>query len=70
MNTTATPVVNFTRTVQGHELPKSVWLEPPKGDPMLAPLPLWSSTMMTNRKHTKMWMMLIKMCNGLSSSFQ
>jgi len=70
MNTTATPVVIFPSRVPGPELPKSVWLEPPKAAPMLAPLPRWSSTMITNRKQTKMWMMLIKICNSLSSSVQ
>jgi len=70
MNTTATPVVIFPSSVPGPELPKSVWLEPPKAAPMLAPLPRWSSTMMIKKMQTRTWIILIKICNSLSSSVQ
>jgi hypothetical protein len=70
MNTTATAVVIFPSRVPGPELPKSVWLEPPKAAPMLAPLPRWSSTMMIRKIQTMTWIMLIKICNVQTPSFQ
>ena len=43
MKTTATPVVILPKKVVAPELPKIVWLDPPKAAPMLAPLPVWSN---------------------------
>jgi len=34
--------------------PKSVWLEPPKTEPMLAPFPFWSNTITINAILTTM----------------
>ena len=39
MNRTAIPVVSLPRKLVGPLLPKTVWLEPPKAAPMLAPFP-------------------------------
>src|SRR4030067_1601397 len=44
MKIIATMVVILPRKVPGPLLPKTVWLEPPKTAPMLAPFPACSST--------------------------
>jgi hypothetical protein len=36
-------------------LPKTVWLEPPKAAPMLAPFPFCKSTIMTSAIQTTTW---------------
>ena len=39
MNIIAEAVVNFCKKDVAPELPKTVWLDPPKAAPMLAPFP-------------------------------
>ncbi len=48
MKMAAHTAVTLPSIVCGPALPKSVWLDdPPKEDPMAAPLPDWSNTAMT-----------------------
>jgi hypothetical protein len=44
MNMTAAATVILCKKDVAPELPKMVWLEPPKAAPMLAPFPFWSKT--------------------------
>jgi hypothetical protein len=44
MNITAAATVTFCKKDVAPELPKTVWLEPPKAAPMLAPFPFWTKT--------------------------
>jgi hypothetical protein len=59
MKTTATPVVILPKKVVAPELPKIVWLDPPKAAPMLAPLPVWSKTIRISPMQTITWMITI-----------
>jgi hypothetical protein len=59
MKTTATPVVILPKKVVAPELPKIVWLDPPKAAPMLAPLPVWSKTIRISPMQTIMWIITI-----------
>jgi hypothetical protein len=50
---TATPVVNLLRNPIAPELPKIVWLAPPKAAPISAPFPAWRRTIMIRAIQTK-----------------
>ena len=57
MNTTATAVVSLPSTVGVPIDPKTAWLpEPPKAEPISAPLPACSSTRPMMMRLTMMWM--------------
>jgi hypothetical protein len=53
INRTAIPVVILVRKFPAPELPKTVWLEPPKTAPTSAPLPVCRRTTQTMKKHAK-----------------
>ena len=53
MKTTATTVVILPKKVVAPELPKIVWLDPPKAAPMLAPFPVWSKTIRISPMQTR-----------------
>jgi hypothetical protein len=55
MNITAAATVILCRKDAAPELPKTVWLEPPKAAPMLAPFPFWSKTIMMRAMQTAIW---------------
>jgi hypothetical protein len=44
MKTAAATVVNFVRKVAAPPLPNTVWLDPPKAAPILAPFPVCKRT--------------------------
>jgi hypothetical protein len=50
---TATPVVNLLRNPIAPELPKIVWLAPPKAAPISAPFPAWRRTIIISAIQTK-----------------
>jgi hypothetical protein len=52
---TAVATVILLRKEVAPVLPKTVWLEPPKAAPMLAPLPFCNSTIMTSATQTITW---------------
>lgn len=55
MKMTAAAVVSWCKKLAGPRLPKTVWLEPPKAAPMLAPLPVWSRMMAIRARETITW---------------
>ena len=55
MKMIAAAVVSLCKKLAGPRLPKTVWLEPPKAAPMLAPLPVWSRMMAIRARETTMW---------------
>ena len=59
MKRMAATAVSFARKGAAPELPKTVWLEPPKAAPIPAPLPCCKSTMEIKAKHTSTWMTII-----------
>ena len=61
MKMTVDQVVALERTVAEPRGPNAVWLPmPPKAAAMSPVLPLCSSTTMIKKKHTMMWMMVIR----------
>jgi hypothetical protein len=52
MKTMAVAEVSLVRKFPAPELPKIVWLEPPKTALTSEPLPFWSSTTMTKKIQT------------------
>ena len=60
IKTTATMVVSLVRKVAAPPLPKTVWLDPPKAAPMLAPLPVWSRTIIIRAKQTSIWIITVR----------
>lgn len=54
------------------ELPKTVWLEPPRVALMSAPLPDWSKTTRTKRTHVMIWTVVTKedMGSGIAEGGQ
>jgi hypothetical protein len=54
MNTMAAATVTFCMNGVAPELPKTVWLEPPKAAPMLAPLPFCNNTIIIRAMQTRM----------------
>jgi hypothetical protein len=52
---TAVATVILLRKGVAPVLPKTVWLEPPKAAPMLAPFPFCNSTIMTRAIQTTTW---------------
>jgi hypothetical protein len=52
---TAAATVILLRKEVAPVLPKTVWLEPPKAAPMLAPLPFCNSTIITRAIQTTTW---------------
>jgi len=52
MNKTAATAVNLAKNGVAPELPKKVWLDPPKAAPMPAPRPVCKSTMQIRAKQT------------------
>jgi hypothetical protein len=62
MKIMATVAVNFPKKVPAPEEPKTVWLEPPKAAPILAPLPACSST-------TKIRTKQAKTCKNVTNAF-
>jgi hypothetical protein len=54
------------------ELPKTVWLEPPRVALMSAPLPDWSKTTRTRRTHVMIWTVVTKedMASGIAEGGQ
>jgi hypothetical protein len=59
MNRIAAKAVNLARNGVAPELPKKVWLAPPKAAPMPAPRPDWSNTMKINARLTTICTMVI-----------
>jgi hypothetical protein len=53
INRIAIPVVILVKKFPAPELPKTVWLEPPKTAPTSAPLPVCRRTTMTMKKQAK-----------------
>jgi hypothetical protein len=62
IKTAATTVVIFPKKVPGPLLPKTVWLDPPKAAPMLAPLPACKSTTRIRMTHTTICMIVTNIC--------
>ena len=58
MKMIATAAVIFPRKVPAPLEPKTVWLDPPKAAPMLAPLPACSKTIRTRVIQAKTWIMV------------
>jgi hypothetical protein len=52
MKITAAATVIFCKKELAPALPKTVWLEPPKAAPMLAPFPFWRRTIKIRAKQT------------------
>jgi hypothetical protein len=52
MKITAAATVTFCRKELAPALPKTVWLDPPKAAPMLAPFPFWRSTIIMRAMQT------------------
>ena len=59
MKRIAATAVSLARNGAAPELPKTVWLEPPKAAPIPAPLPCCKSTMEIRARQTATWMMII-----------
>jgi hypothetical protein len=59
MKRTATTVVNLVRKPIAPELPKIVWLAPPKAAPISAPFPACRRTIRMSAKQTMMWITVI-----------
>jgi hypothetical protein len=52
MKITAAAAVNFAKNGAAPELPKTVWLDPPKAAPIPAPLPVCNKTIHMRAKQT------------------
>jgi hypothetical protein len=52
---TAAATVTLLKKGVAPELPNTVWLEPPKAAPILAPFPFCSRTIMTSAIQTTTW---------------
>ena len=59
MKRIAAAAVSLARNGAAPELPKTVWLEPPKAAPIPAPLPCCRSTMEIRARQTTTWMTII-----------
>ena len=59
---TATPVVIFPRKLAGPLLPKTVWLDPPKAAPILAPFPACSRMTRIRTKQEITCTIVTKIC--------
>lgn len=58
MKMMATAAVIFPKKVPAPLEPKTVWLDPPKAAPMLAPLPACSKTIRIRVIQAKTWIMV------------